>query len=187
VRPSGVFLSETAPPSAFFSDHIGRIRAAAQRGAVLDLACGRGRHTLALARAGLPVIGIDRNSDSLSQLRIAAGPLSVAIDTVRADLESPSAIPLRGQSCGAVLVFRYLHRPLAQEISRVLAPGGLLVYETFTIGNAEFGCGPRNPSHLLEPGELPKLFPDLEILERWEGVRQLPEPAAIGQLIAQKR
>jgi SAM-dependent methyltransferase len=180
-------LSEAAPPSALFSDQIGRIRAAAKRGSVVDLACGRGRHTLALAQAGLPAVGIDRNLDSLNQLRAAAKPLQAAIQTIRADLESPSVIPLRGQSCGAVLVFRYLHRPLTQEISRILAPGGLLVYETFTTANVEFGYGPRNPIHLLEPGELPQLFPDLEILERWEGVRDFPQPGAVSQLVAQKR
>jgi SAM-dependent methyltransferase len=182
----GDSLSDLSSPSAFFCDHIDRVRAATERGAVVDLACGRGRQTLVLAQAGLPAIGIDRNLDSLNQLRAAAEPLRAAIDTVHADLDSPSVIPLRGQSCGAVLVFRYLHRPLAREISRVLAPGGLLIYETFSNAHIEFGFGPRNPDHLLKPGELPNLFPMLEVLEHWEGVLSSPQPAAVGQLVAQK-
>jgi len=180
-------LKGISPPSAFFFDHIDRVSKAAERGALLDLACGRGRHSLALARAGLPTISIDRNFDSLRELRTAAKALHVEIHTVRADLESPSVIPVRTQSCGAVLVFRYLHRPLSREISRILVPGGLLVYETFTTAHVEFSYGPRNPSHLLEPGELPGLFLDFEVLEHWEGVRRSPQPAALGQLVAQKR
>jgi SAM-dependent methyltransferase len=182
-------LSEISPPSAFFDAHIDRLRATAGavRGTVVDLACGRGRHALALAQAGIPCLGIDRNVDSLGQLGAASKSLSVRIDTLRANLEAPAVIPLRERSCAAVLVFRYLHRPLAQEISRILAPGGLLLYETFTAAHVEFGYGPRNPDHLLKPGELPKLFPDFEILECWEGVRDLPRPAALSQLLAQKR
>ena len=53
--------------------------------------------------------------------------------------------------CGAILVFRFLHRPLAQDIERVLAPGGLLLYETFTTQQRELERGPRNAAFLLEP------------------------------------
>jgi SAM-dependent methyltransferase len=180
-------LSDLSPPSTFFCDHIDRLGKAADRGRLLDLACGRGRHALALAQAGISSIGIDRSLESLRQLRALAEPLGAVIDTVCADLESPPVIPLPSDSCAAVLVFRYLHRPLAAEICRVLAPGGLLIYETFTAAHTQFGYGPRNPDFLLEPGELPKLFESLEVLEQWEGIAQSPRPAALGQLVAQKR
>ncbi len=69
----------------------------------------------------------------------------------------------------------------------MLAPGGLLVYETFTTGQIELGYGPRNPEHLLARGELRQLFSDLEILEYWEGVRPDPRPAALARLVARAR
>ena len=88
-------MSEISAPSAFFSTHFDRIHAAAAHGAVVDLACGRGRHALALARAGIPSIGMDRNADFLRQLRTAGELLPGALHTVYADFESPPVIPLR--------------------------------------------------------------------------------------------
>jgi SAM-dependent methyltransferase len=180
-------MTETSPPSAFLADQLERLRGVAERGAILDLACGLGRNALPVAQAGLPVIGVDRNRDSLDQLRAAAKQQQLAIDTIHADLESPSEIPIRSESCAAVLIFRYLHRPLTPAIQRILAPGGLLFYETFTIAQVELGYGPGSPAHLLSHGELPELFAELEILEHWEGVQTAHRPAAVGQLVAQKR
>ncbi len=173
-----------SPPSELFLGQLDRIRAAAELGAVVDLACGRGRHALAAAEAGIPVIGIDRNRAHLAALREAAARRGLAVETILADIENPAEIPLRSGCCGAVLVFRYLHRPLAPAIGRVLAPGGLLVYETFTTEQRALGAGPRNPDHLLRPGELPGLFSDLEILERWEGVSGGAEPAHVARITA---
>jgi len=149
-------MSKRSPPSDFFSDQLAQIQAASRLGVVVDLACGLGRHTLAAAAAGVSVVGIDRNRASLTELREAAARREFAVETLFADLEDPAEIPLRSHCCGAVLVFRYLHRPLIPAITRVLAPGGLLVYETFTIDQRQLGTGPRNPDHLLEPGELPE-------------------------------
>ena len=79
-------------------------------------------------------------------------------------------------SCGAILVFRFLFRPLAPAISAALAPGGLLLYETFTVAQRALGSGPRRAEFLLEPGELRALFSDLEPLEHWEGRSDGPPP-----------
>jgi SAM-dependent methyltransferase len=177
-------MSKRSPPSDFFSDQLARIQATSQLGRVADLACGRGRHTLATAAAGIPVVGIDRNRASLTELREAAAQSALAVETLLADLENPAAIPLRSHCCGAVLVFRYLHRPLIPAIARLLAPGGLLVYETFTIHQRPLGTGPRNPDHLLEPGELPELFSDLEILDHWEGLSGGTEYAQVARITA---
>ena len=177
-------MSKRSPPSDFFSDQLARIRAASQLGVVVDLACGRGRHTLAAAAAGIPVVGIDRNRAFLTELRKAAAQREFAVETLRADLENPDEIPLRSHCCGGVLVFRYLHRPLIPAITRVLAPGGLLVYETFTIDQRALGTGPRNSDHLLEPGELPELFPELEILDHWEGPSGEVENAQLARITA---
>ena len=88
--------------------------------------------------------------------------------------------------CGALLVFRYLHRPLCAALAASLRPGGLLLYETFTTAQRELGYGPRNPAFLLEPGELPRLFPELEILETWEGLSPGPTPSALARLLARR-
>jgi SAM-dependent methyltransferase len=82
------------------------------------------------------------------------------------------------------LVFRYLHRPLIPAILRVLAPGGLLVYETFTNDQRALESGPRNPDHLLESGELPALFSELEILDHWEGLSGGTECAQLARIAA---
>jgi SAM-dependent methyltransferase len=176
-------MPKRSPPSEFFNDQLDRIRAASQLGAVADLACGRGRHTLAAAEAGIPVVGIDRNRSFLAELHEAAQP-ALAFETLLADLENPAEVPLRSDCCGAVLVFRYLHRPLIPAILRVLAPGGLLVYETFTNDQRALESGPRNPGHLLESGELPALFPDLEILDHWEGLSGGTECAQLARIAA---
>ena len=177
-------MSKRSPPSDFFSDQLARIQAASRLGVVADLACGRGRHTLAAAAAGISIIGIDRNRTFLAELRKAAAQPALAVETLLADLEDPAEIPLRSHCCGAVLVFRYLHRPLIPAITRVLAPGGLLIYETFTTDQRPLGTGPRNPDHLLEPGELPGLFSGLELLDYWEGLSGEIENAQVARIAA---
>jgi SAM-dependent methyltransferase len=179
-------VPKRSPPSEFFIDQLDRIRAASQLGAVADLACGRGRQTLAAAEVGIPVIGIDRNRNFLAELHAAAQP-ALPFETLLADLENPSEIPLRSDCCGAVLVFRYLHRPLIPAILRVLAPGGLLIYETFTDDQRALESGPRNPDHLLEAGELPELFSELEILDHWEGLSSGDECAQVARIAARAR
>jgi SAM-dependent methyltransferase len=175
---------EPGRPSPFFERQIARLRDAAQLGAVLDLACGRGRHTLAAARLGIPVVALDRDRAALADLAARAGPLPVR--TLRADVERPPRLPLAVGRLGAVLVFRFLCRDLAPELANGLAPGGLLLYETFTIQQREVAYGPRNPAFLLEPGELVRLFPGLEALEFEEGWTQGPRPEALARLVARR-
>jgi tellurite methyltransferase len=179
-------MSKQSPPSEFFNDQLPEIRAASRLGVVVDLACGRGRHTLATAAAGIPIIGIDRNRTFLTELREAATQRRLPVETIRADLENPAEIPLRSQCCGAVSVFRYLHRPLIPAIERILAPGGLLIYETFTIHQRTLEIGPSNPDYLLKPNELPKLFSNLKILNYSEDRSNDPKQTNLAHLIAQR-
>jgi SAM-dependent methyltransferase len=151
---------------------------------VLDLACGRGRNARALARAGRFVIATDRDREALEIA--AAGDTAAPIRAFCADLESGSGIPLESESCDGVLVFRFLVRELASEIERVLAPGGQLVYETFTVHQRELGYGPRNKAFLLEPGELETLFPGLRTLHSEEGLHEQPRAQATARLLAEK-
>jgi SAM-dependent methyltransferase len=175
-----------AEPAALVLAERERLREAAALGPVLDLACGSGRNAVALAAAGLPVVGLDRARARLAALARVAHARGLRLALLRADLESGCAIPLASASCGAVLVFRYLHRPLASEIERVLRAGGVLLYETFTVHHKELAQHPRNPAFLLEPGELESLFPGLRVLRAEETVVRAPATEAVARLVARK-
>jgi SAM-dependent methyltransferase len=175
-----------APPSPFFVKQTARLSSAAKLGPVVDLACGRGRHCIAAAEGGAYAIGVDRNPELLAELCAVARERGLRVDAVRADLENPAEIPLKPGCCAAILVFRFLFRPLAPRIEEALLPGGLLLFETFTVRQRELAGGPRNPAFLLAEGELPELFPGLEVLAFWEGVTEGPQPAALARLAARK-
>ena len=112
---------------------------------VLDVACGHGRHVHWLADAGLRVTAIDRDADLLA-------PLAKRATTLQADLEA-APWPLPDRRFDAVLVTNYLWRPLFPALLAAVAPGGLLIYETFAQAHAALGR-PRRPEFLLRPGEL---------------------------------
>ena len=112
---------------------------------VLDVAAGGGRHVRLFAERGCRVVAVDRD---VHELTPGAG-----VEVVRADLEDGSPWPLGERRFDAIVVTNYLHRPLLPILIDRLAPGGILVYETFARGNERFGK-PSNPAFLLEPGEL---------------------------------
>ena len=174
-------IHEGGPPSAFFREHESRLSASARVGPTLDLACGRGRHTLAAADLGLDVVAIDRNLDFLDALaeirRRKLEGHTGQIEILCADLESPPLPPLEPASFGAVLVFRYLHRPLFPWIESLVAPGGFVLYETFTGEQKKLGWGPKRDAFLLRSGELPDLFPEL-VVEIYEEGPSNDEPSA---------
>ena len=180
-------MSDLRPPSPFFQQHLDRLRASGHLGPALDLACGRGRHALALAAAGGRAIGADRDAAALLELRQRALAARLPVDTLRTDLETEWGIPLESGSCGSILVFRFLFRPLAGPILTTLAPGGLLLTETFTTEQQRLGAGPRNPAFFLRPGELRDLFAGLEIVDYWEGITGGERPEAMARLLARRR
>ena len=157
---------------------------AASLGPVLDLACGEGHNGIFLAERGLDVICCDISRAALERAGDLAGRRGVTVSLWEVDLERPGINPLRENVYGAVLVFRYLHRPLFPCIRKALRPGGLLVYETFTAEQARLGR-PRNPDHLLHPGDLQQAFADWEILHSFEGLKENP-PRAVAQLVCRK-
>ncbi len=103
---------------------------------------------------------------------------------VQADLEN-GPWPFEGQRFGAIVVTNYLHRPLFPHLAQSLAPGGVLIYETFMAGNERFGR-PSNPDFLLQPGELLKAFAVLEVLGFEEGEVERPKPAMTQRLSARR-
>ena len=102
------------------------------------------------------------------------------------DLESGGPPDVRGTNFGAILVSRYLHRPLMPWIEEALMPGGLLLYETFTVAQRELGWGPKRDAFLLQPGELPKLTPRLIPLVYEEGPSEEEPPAETARLLARR-
>lgn len=113
--------------------------------AVLDVAAGGGRHSRFFADRGHPVTAVDRD---ISVLIPHPG-----VEILQADLEDGSPWPLGDRTFGAIIVTNYLHRPLMPDLLGALAPGGVLLYETFMAGNERFGR-PSNPDYLLKDGEL---------------------------------
>jgi SAM-dependent methyltransferase len=174
-------------PAPFALAWLDAVAAAAALGPVVDVACGRGRHALAAAGRGARTLGLDRDAAALRALAALARAQDLPVACVRADLEGGAAFPLAPGRAGAVLVFRYLWRPLARALAEALAPGGLLLYETFTRAQEKLGHGPRNPAFLLEPGELPRLFPTLRVEVFEEGVEATPRgPEALARLAARR-
>jgi SAM-dependent methyltransferase len=134
---------------------------------VADVAAGRGRHALLLAAAGFLVTAFDRDAAAMARVRDLAARCDWSLTTEVRDLEAEGA-DLGDAAFDAIVVTHYLHRPLFPAIVRALAPGGVLLYETFTTAQALRGK-PTNPAFLLEPGELPRLVAPLEVLRAREG------------------
>ncbi len=112
----------------------------------LDLACGAGRHLRHLAGRGLRLTGVDRDAAALEALQ------GLAVELIVADIEA-GPWPLAGRRFDLVLVSNYLWRPLLPQMLDSVAPGGLLIYETFGDGQQTIGR-PARADFLLQPGEL---------------------------------
>ena len=184
---SGASAGAAGRPSPFVLAWLDAALAAAALGPALDLACGRGRHALALAARGARTLALDRDAAGLAALAAEARVRGLPLACLRADLEGGGALPVAPGRLGVLVVSRYLWRPLAPALADALAPGGLLLYETFTRAQEKLGHGPRNPAFLLEPGELPRLFPGLRV-EAFEEARaeSARGPEALARLAARR-
>jgi SAM-dependent methyltransferase len=149
-------------------------------GRVLDLAAGSGRHARLLGALGHRVTAVDRDAQAMNRLDGMPN-----IRTLVADLEA-GCWPYAGEAFEGVVVTNYLHRPLLPLLVVAVAPGGVLIYETFAAGNERFGR-PTNPDFLLRPGELLDAvrgrlrvlaYEDLEVTE--------PKPAMVQRICAQR-
>lgn len=145
-------------------------------GAVLDLACGGGRHSRYLAERGFIVTALDKDIDAVKS--------DNRIDAIAHDLEDGSPWPFGDRRFAGIVVTNYLHRPILPDIVDALAPGGVLIYQTFAVGNAEFGR-PRSPEFLLQPGELLTAVADrCRVLAYEHGMLIEPRPAVIQRICA---
>jgi tellurite methyltransferase len=191
ARHRAAAQSAFAEPASFVSELLTLL----PMGPALDLACGAGRHTLLLAARRQNVTAVDNSVASLDILEKRARDAGLAVSHVRdsdtitasrhgiglihADLER--AI-LLADCFALVLCVQYLQRSLFDQIARSLLPGGMLLFETYTLAQLEFPGGPRNPGYLLEQGELRTAFPALRLLF----YRELRAGKGIASLIAQK-
>ena len=153
------------------------------QGPVLDLACDTGENGLFLAGLNVPVILADRSQEALEAARRSAEERGLKAQFWKVDLET-GGNPLQQEYYGAILVFYYLHRPLIPWLRKGICKGGILFYETFTSEQPKYGH-PRNPDHLLQPGELADWFHDWHIVHYFEGLLEGPR-RAMAQIVCRK-
>lgn len=170
---------DTNPPSPFVAQWLSTWCAPAVGARALDVACGRGRHALALARAGYRVTALDMQLDALRRLQASSRHEGLAIQLACVDL---TAMPLPRDTFELIVVTRYLDRTLFPALRAALLPGGVLLYETFTEHQLQYDRGPRSSAHLLEPGELRTLTTGMELLFDEE----VMEPEAVARIAARR-
>lgn len=139
---------------------------------MLDLACGNGRHARLLAGMGFAVSAVDRNFEAILELQDVPGICAMPLDLEGDDW------PLAGQAFDGIVVTNYLWRPRLPDVLALLAPGGVLIYETFMLGNEAYGK-PSSPAFLLRAGELREIAQaaGLREIAFEEGYTASPKPA----------
>ena len=167
-------------PAAFLVEQLDRL----PRGRALDLASGSGRNAVFLAAHGYPTDAVDSSAVAIEKLSSYAQRESLPIVSIIADLPD---YRIEENAYAVILNFYFLERTLFLPIQRGLAPGGMLLFETYTLEQARFGR-PRNPDFLLKPNELLHSFRDLHIIYYHERIdRSGKAPHAIASLLAEKR
>lgn len=151
------------------------------QGRVLDLACGSGRHSHLFLERGHSVLAVDRDVSRITGLNAQEG-----FETRQHDLEDGSPFPFAPGSFAGIVVTNYLFRPILPQIVQTLAAGGILIYETFALGNERYGR-PSNPDFLLAPGELLEAVAgQLRVLAYEDLIVDKPKPAAVQRLCARR-
>lgn len=166
-------------PSEWVTRFIGGVR---NEGTVLDVACGGGRHLILGADRGLCMTGLDRDVSAAQKLLSnRVPPTRGQIDLIAHNLEDGSPFPFAHRTFDGVIVTNYLWRPILPAIVAAVAPAGVLIYETFAVGNERLGR-PSKPDFLLRPGELLEAVRHRMATVAFEHVR-LADPDRIVQRI----
>jgi SAM-dependent methyltransferase len=164
-----------AAPSPWVMRFAGLIQ---PRGQILDLACGRGRHSRYLLNLDYHVVAVDQDISGLDDLKE-----NNQLEILASDLEK-SPWPFTGRWFDGIVITNYLHRPHFPLLIDALAPGGVLIIETFAQGNERFGK-PHNRNFLLKPGELLDAFArSLQVVAYEHGEENQPRPAVRQRLCA---
>ncbi|MGQ0667248.1 MAG: dihydroneopterin aldolase [Nitrospiraceae bacterium] len=157
------------PPAPFLMQQLHRLP---PKGKALDVAAGNGRHSLFLAAEGYQVDAVDRDAQALAHLSATARTLKLTAVTTRTiDLEQPAPYEpdLGNETYDVIVVFFYLHRSLFPYLIEALKPGGVLLYETFTIDNYFHHKHPKRWEFCLAHNELLRLTSALHVLHYDEG------------------
>jgi SAM-dependent methyltransferase len=169
--------------SALLADHIDLLKTGPDQTA-LDVACGRGRNALFLARNGFTVTGLERDPEAIAQVRAAADAEGLPLTVASQDLEAEDvSLPL--VSHGLVCVFYFLHRPLLPHVRNAVKPGGFVVYETFLIDAHLRWNSPKRRAFAFEHNELLDAFQGFRVHLYRERVDESARTAT-AQLIAQR-
>jgi tellurite methyltransferase len=163
--------------SPFLVENVGLL----PRGLVLDVAMGNGRNAVYLAKQGFYVEGVDISPAAVNAAFEAAAEAGVRIQADIADLEGDYTI--KKSRYDVIICFNYLQRSLMHRIKQGIKPGGMVVYETFMIDQAQFGR-PSNPDYLLKYNELLDIFRDFRCIRYREGI--FGDNKALASLIAIK-
>jgi tellurite methyltransferase len=164
-------------PAKFLVENTGLL----PKGRALDVAMGDGRNAVYLATLGFSVEGIDISSDAIKKAQESAAAAGVEIAARVVDLEKTPYIAQ--DTYDVIICFRYLQRSLIPYIKSGLRDGGIVVYETYTIDQVQFGK-PKNPDFLLKRNELLNLFRDFHCIRYHEGIFETNR--AVAGIIAQK-
>jgi len=175
----------SASPSSFVTEWISTLTVPASRPQkALDVAMGRGRHALVLARHGFQTFGVDMSRDAVKDAMDAAAREGLRIRGWCADL-TVARLPTR--VFDLVVVTRYLQRDLFPSLKESLRAGGCVIYETFTVAQRELGTGPTSPDHLLRPSELLMVFDEWDVMFYDERVDvEGDRLVAVARLVAQR-
>jgi tellurite methyltransferase len=164
-------------PARFLIDNVDLL----PKGRVLDVAMGDGRNSIYLATLGFEVEGVDLSQENINKALASAGDNGVEIKAHVVDLEKDPRI--RQGAYDVIICFRYLQRSLIPHIKNGLKKGGIVVYETYTIDQLQFGK-PKNPDFLLGHNELLDMFRDLYCIRYHEGI--IYDKKAMAGIIARK-
>jgi tellurite methyltransferase len=141
----------------------------------LDVAMGRGRHAALLAAAGYVTFGVDVKLDAVRDAM-------ARVPGLRGWCADLTVFPLPRDRFDVVVVTRYLQRDLFAALQAAVLPGGVVLYETFTVSQRRLGRGPTSPDHLLETGELRARFAGFDVIF----YEEVTAPDAVARLAARR-
>ena len=172
------------PPARWLADNRDLLTTATGPRRALDVACGDGRNAAFLAQLGFAVDAVDVSDVAIDAIAAAARERRLAITARQTDLERD---PLPDGPYDVIAVFNYLQRDVFAAIEAALAPGGILVFETFTRAHARELGHDVAERYLLAPGELAAAFPSLRQLRFREGIDERGDhPRAVASLVARR-
>jgi tellurite methyltransferase len=163
------------PASAWIAQWVTRLKEGGAPGRAVDVAMGRGRHAALLAAAGYGTFGVDLQLDAVRHAM-------ARVPGLRGWCADLTMCPLPRNRFDVVVVTRYLQRDLFGALQDAVVPGGIVLYETFTVGQRQLGRGPTSPDHLLEAGELRARFAAFDVLS----YEEVSAPDAVARLAARR-